>query len=93
MSTAYPVPELTFAGAADPARRGPALHQPLEGEDLERHRHPTGEDRWEGEAIRDDEVEITADQARRVQQLRDRAAELAARPGMSNAARRRRARA
>lgn len=43
-----------------------------------------------GDALRDDEVEVTAAQARRVQELRDRAAELAARPGMTKAARRRR---
>lgn len=51
-----------------------------------------------GDALRSDEVEITAEQRHRIhlvrlQQLRDREAELAARPGCSKAAKRRRARA
>lgn len=52
----------------------------------------------DGEQVRADEVEISASQARRIEQLleesrRDRAAELAARPGRSKGAKRRRARA
>lgn len=49
------------------------------------------------EPLRDNEVEISASQARRIEQLlegsrRDRAAELAARPGCSRGSRRRRTR-
>jgi hypothetical protein len=50
-----------------------------------------------GDALRADEVAITTEQRDRIvevrmQQLRDRAAELAARPGNTKAAKRRRAR-